>query len=162
MFICLPPGHPRCRWLCFFSRTQMKIFNLQSVSHVMAVSGTHGFESQKNIGHSAQDSWTVRWIRGKNDINTVQFLAQTDCFMSLDLNVSSQAAGFNLVLSVYVFLSLKAMGPIDCHYMTDRLQRFELKNLICVLLKKQSHLHIGCHGSKQINIQFSFLGELSL
>ncbi len=21
MFICLPPGHPRCRWLCFFSRT---------------------------------------------------------------------------------------------------------------------------------------------
>ncbi len=49
--------------------------------------------------------------------------------MSLDLNVSSQAAGFNLVLSVYVFLSLKAMGPIDCHYMTDRLQRFELKKL---------------------------------
>ncbi len=27
MFICLPPGHPRCRWLCFFSRTQIKIFN---------------------------------------------------------------------------------------------------------------------------------------
>ncbi len=36
-------------------------------------------------------------------INTVQFLAQTDRFVSLDLNVSSQAAGFNLVLSVYVF-----------------------------------------------------------
>ncbi len=27
MFICLPQGHPRCRWLCFFSRTQTKIFN---------------------------------------------------------------------------------------------------------------------------------------
>ncbi len=38
----------------------------------------------------------------KNDINTVQFLAQTDRFVSLDLNVSSRAAGFNLVLSVYV------------------------------------------------------------
>ncbi len=59
----------------------------------------------------------------KIDINTVQFLAQTDCFVSLDLNVSSQAAGFNLVLSVYVFLSLKAVSPIDCHYMTDRLQK---------------------------------------
>ncbi len=47
--------------------------------------------------------------------------------MSLDLNVSWRAAGFNLVLSVYVFFSLKAVGPIDCHYMTDRLQRFELK-----------------------------------
>ncbi len=31
----------------------------------------------------------------KNDINTVQFLAQTDCFVSLYLNVSSRAAGFN-------------------------------------------------------------------
>ncbi len=30
----------------------------------------------------AQDSWTLRWIRGKNYINTVQFLAQTDCFVS--------------------------------------------------------------------------------
>ncbi len=33
-----------------------------------------------------------------NDINTVQFLAQTDRIVSLDLNVSSRAAGFNLVL----------------------------------------------------------------
>ncbi len=39
----------------------------------------------------------------KNNINTVQFLAQTDCFVSLDLNVSSRAARFNLVLSVYDF-----------------------------------------------------------
>ncbi len=45
----------------------------------------------------------------KNNINTVQFLTQTDRFVSLDLNVSSRAAGFNLVLSVYVFLSLKAV-----------------------------------------------------
>ncbi len=42
----------------------------------------------------------------KKDINTVQFLAQTDRFVSLDLNVSSQATGFNLVLSVYVFFIL--------------------------------------------------------
>uniref|UniRef100_A0A673G934 Rad60/SUMO-like domain-containing protein n=1 Tax=Sinocyclocheilus rhinocerous TaxID=307959 RepID=A0A673G934_9TELE len=28
--------------------------------------------------------------------------------------------------------------------MTDRLQRFELKIFVCVLLKKQSHLHLGC------------------
>ncbi len=55
----------------------------------------------------------TRWIRRVgpcngsevNYINTVQFLAQTDRFVSLDLNVSSQGAGFNLVLSVYVFFS---------------------------------------------------------
>ena len=32
MFICLPPGHPRCRWLCFFSRTQIMIFNFSRCS----------------------------------------------------------------------------------------------------------------------------------
>ncbi len=98
----------------------------------------------------------MRWSRGKNDINTIQFLAQTDRFGSLDLNVSSQAAGFNLVLSVFVFLTLKAVSPIDCHYMTDRLQRFELKIFVCVLLKKQSHLHLGCPGCKQITSNFHF------
>ncbi len=85
----------------------------------------------------------------KNDINTVQFLAQTDRFMSLDLNILSRAAGFNLVLSVYVILTLKAVEPIDCHYMTDSLQRFELKIFVCVLLKKQSHLNLGCPGGNR-------------
>ncbi len=63
---------------------------------------------------------------------------------------------------VCFFFTLKAVGPIDWHYMTDRLQWFELKILFCVLLKKQSHLHLGSPGGKQINIKFSFLGELSL
>ncbi len=111
----------------------------------------------------AQESWIMRWIRGKkNNINSVQFLTQTDRFVSLDLDVSSRAAGFNLVLSVYVFLSLKAVSPIDCHYMTDRLQRIEFKIFVCILLKRQNHLHPACPGGKPINITFSVLGELSL
>ncbi len=48
---------------------------------------------------------------------------------------SFHAAGFNLVSSVYVLFSLKAVEPIDLHYMTDRLQRFELEVLVCVLQK---------------------------
>ncbi len=83
-------------------------------------------------------------------INRYLLLRWTDIFTS------------RLVLSVYVFLTLKAVSPIDCHYMTDRLQQFELNILICVLLKKQGHLHLGCSCGKQINITFSFLGELSL
>ncbi len=51
--------------------------------------------------------------------------------------------------------------PIDWHDMIDRLQRFELKFFACVLLKKQSHLHLRCPGGKQIDITFSFLVELS-
>ncbi len=46
----------------------------------------------------------------KYDINTVQFLAQTDRFVSKDLNVSSRAAGFNSVLSVYVFFLSQSCG----------------------------------------------------
>ncbi len=60
---------------------------------------------QSQLGVSMiQDSWTVQLIRGKKkNINTVLFLAQTDRFVSIDLNVSSRAARFNLALSVYVF-----------------------------------------------------------
>ena len=76
--------------------------------------------------------------------------------------MSSRAAGFNLDLSVRVFLTLIDFVTIDMHYTTDRWQWLELKTIICVLLKKQSHLHLGCPGGKQINIIFSFLGELSL
>ncbi len=71
----------------------------------------------------------------------------------------SWAAVFHLGLSVYVF-SLKAVGPIDWHYNWQTATVWV--NLRCVLLKKQSHLHLGCPGGKQINITFSFLSELSL
>ncbi len=99
----------------------------------------------------------------KKYINTVQFLPQTDRFMSQDITVSSRAAGFNLNLSVHVFYTLNDFVLIDLHYMTDRLQRFELEIFVCVLIKKQSHLHLGCPArGQQINIIFSSFGELSL
>ncbi len=181
-------GHPRCRWLCFFSRTQTKFFltqPLQSVSHIMTVNGTHGFERKKNIHRQNQIKpcglWQyievqLSWARSqkpardasssscftadrrlisalpppisqmdhwhylqsqlgvnaggsevkKNNINTVQFLAQTDCFVSMYRHEPQGLIWFCLCM---VFFSLKAMSPIDCHYMTDRLKRFELKNL---------------------------------
>ncbi len=57
----------------------------------------------------------------KNYINTVQFLAQTDRFVSLDLNVSSRATRFNLVLSVYVFFLSKPWVPLTAIiWLTDR------------------------------------------
>ncbi len=40
MFICLPPGHPRCRLLCFFSRTQSKIFLTQTVAVSQSYNGS--------------------------------------------------------------------------------------------------------------------------
>ena len=75
----------------------------------------------KAVGHSGV-------LEVKNYINTVRFLAQTDHFVSQDINVSSRAAGFNLDLSVHVFFTLIDCVPIDLHYTTDRLQRLELKS----------------------------------
>ncbi len=70
----------------------------------------------------------------------------TDRFFALRTQciVTSHRVLFWFCLCMFCFFSLKAMGPIDCHYMSDRLLRFELKLFICVLLKKQSHLHLGC------------------
>ncbi len=83
------------------------------------------------------------------------------CFVSYDLNVSSRAAGFNLVVSVYSFFYSQSHGshwlPL---YMTNGLR---LNIFFCVLLKKQSHLHLESPGGMQINMFFFFFwGELSL
>ncbi len=43
MFIYLPPGHPRCRWLCFFSRTQTEIFNSNRCSLSLSVGRCDNF-----------------------------------------------------------------------------------------------------------------------
>ncbi len=59
--------------------------------------------------HAVKALRTVRYNSGrsevkkkkKKNINSGQFLAQTNRFISLDLNVLPR--GFNLVLSVYVF-----------------------------------------------------------
>ncbi len=39
-------------------------------------------------------------------------------------------------MGFFTLKALERLEPIDCHYMTDRLQRFELKIFVCVLLKK--------------------------
>ncbi len=89
---------------------------------------------------------TIHWgLKTRNDQSVQEteqylsrfFTARSNCPEHVDLNVSSRAAGFHLVLSERVYLSLKDSVPIDCHYMTDRLQRFELNIFICALLKKQ-------------------------
>ncbi len=43
-----------------------------------------------------------------------------------------------------------------CHYMTDRLERFDLKTSKLDLLKKKRHLHLGCPWGKLIDTNFNF------
>ncbi len=101
----------------------------------------------------AQDSWTLRWIRGKKWYKYCSVSCTDRSFRVLRPQCIVTSHRFNLVLSVCFFFTLKAVGPIDCHYMTDRRQRFELNIFVCVLLKKQNHLLLGCPGGKQINLK---------
>ncbi len=76
------------------------------------------------VPERVHNSWRVtRLLLLYGGSQTYKCIISTISNRSVRLNVSSRAAGFNLVLSVYVFLSLKAVEPIDCHYMTDRLQK---------------------------------------
>ncbi len=81
----------------------------------MAFNGNHGFESPKKHTqtkphHPARDTSTCSGI--------------VDACICLCM----------------FLLTLKAVGPIECHYIADRLQQFELKFFVCVLLKKQSYI----------------------
>ncbi len=52
------------------------------------------------------------------------------------------------------FFPLIETVTYTCHYMTDRLERFDLKTSQLDLLKKKRHLHIGCPWGKLIDTTF--------
>ncbi len=52
------------------------------------------------------------------------------------------------------FFTLIETVTYTCHYMTDRLERFDLKTSKLDLLKKKRHLHLGCPSGKLINFNF--------
>ncbi len=52
------------------------------------------------------------------------------------------------------FFPLIETVTYTCHYMTDRLERFDLKISKLDLLKKKRHLHLGCPWGKLIDTTF--------
>ncbi len=52
------------------------------------------------------------------------------------------------------FFPLIETVTYTCHYMTDRLERFDLKTSKLDLLKKKRHLHLGCPWGKLIDTKF--------
>ncbi len=62
---------------------------------------------------------------------------------------------FNLDLFKYMlFFPLIETVTYTCHYMTDRLEWFDLKTSKLDLLKKKRHLHLGCPWGKLIDTKF--------
>ncbi len=52
------------------------------------------------------------------------------------------------------FFPLIETVTYTCHYLTDRLERFDLKTSKLDLLKKKRHLHLGCPWGKLIDTKF--------
>ncbi len=56
-------------------------------------------------------------------------------------------------LCMFFFLLIETV-TYTCYYMTDRLERFDLKTSKLDLLKKKRHLHLGCPWGKLIDTKF--------
>ncbi len=85
-----------------------------------------------------QITWAWLCTRGKNDINTVRFLTQTARFMCLRPSMCSYDGNCLIWISLCMFFfPLIETVTYTCHYMTDRLERFDLKISKLDLLKKK-------------------------
>ncbi len=60
-----------------------------------------------------------------------------------------------LISRCMFFFPLIETDTYTCHYMTDRLERFDLKtSKLDLLKKKKRHLHLGCPWGKLIDTKF--------
>ncbi len=99
MFICLPQGHPRWRWLSFFSRTQTKIFNSNrcSLSVIWC----------QSMGH------TEKTCRDKTKSNPA---ARDDTLRSKDTKRSVCARNWTVFISfVYLWSATRSNYPEHVH-----------------------------------------------
>ncbi len=102
-----------------------------------------------------QITWTWLCTRGKKRYNYCSFSYT---------NRSFRVLGHQCVVTmgnclIWIFLCMFFFPLIEtvtytCHYMTDRLERFDLKTSKLDLLKKKRHLHLGCPWGKLIDTKF--------
>ncbi len=102
-----------------------------------------------------QITWTWLCTRGKKLYKYCSF-SHTNC--------SFRVLGHQCVVTmgnclIWIYLCMFLFPLIEtvtytCHYMTDRLERFDLKTSKLDLLKKKRHLHLGCPWGKLIDTKF--------
>ncbi len=91
----------------------------------------------------------------KNDINTVRFLHTNRSFCVLGHQCVVTMGNCLIWISLCMFFfPLIETVTYTCHYMTDRLERFDLKTSKLDLLKKKRHLHLGYPWGKLIDTTF--------
>ncbi len=100
--------------------------------------------------------WTWLCTRGKKRYKYCWFSHTNRSFRVLGHQcvVYDWGIGLILISLCMFFFPLIETVTYTCHYMTDRLERFNLKTSKLDLLKKKRHLHLGCPWGKLIDTTF--------
>ncbi len=103
----------------------------------------------------AQITWTWLCTRGKKRYKYCSFSHTNRSFRVLGHQCVVTMGNCLILISLCMFFfPLIETVTYTCHYMTDRLERFDLKTSKLDLLKKKRHLHLGCPWGKLIDTKF--------
>ncbi len=99
--------------------------------------------------------WTWLCTRGKKRYKYCSFSHTNRSFRVLGHQCVVTMGNCLIWISLCMFFfPLIETVTYTCHYMTDRLERFDLKTSKLDLLKKKRHLHLGCPWGKLIDTKF--------
>ncbi len=102
-----------------------------------------------------QITWTWLCTRGKKRYKYCSFSHTNRSFRVLGHQCVVTMGNCLIWISLCMFFfPLIETVTYTCHYMTDRLERFDLKTSKLDLLKKKRHLHLGCPWGKLIDTTF--------
>ncbi len=102
-----------------------------------------------------QITWTWLCTRGKKRYKYCSFSHTNRSFRVLGHQCVVTMGNCLILISLCMFFfPLIETVTYTCHYMTDRLERFDLKTSKLDLLKKKRHLHLGCPWGKLIDTKF--------
>ncbi len=102
-----------------------------------------------------QITWTWLCTRGKKRYKYCSFSHTNRSFRVLGHECVVTMGNCLIWISLCMFFfPLIETVTYTCHYMTDRLERFDLKTSKLDLLKKKRHLHLGCPWGKLIDTKF--------
>ncbi len=100
-------------------------------------------------------TWTWLCTRGKKRYKYCSFSHTNRSFCVLGHQCVVTMGNCLIWISLCMFFfPLIETVTYTCHYMTDRLERFDLKTSKLDLLKKKRHLHLGCPWGKLIDTNF--------
>ncbi len=120
---------------------------------------THTHVTHTHVTHRmcvcTQITWTWLCTRGKKRYKYCLFSHTNRSFRVLGHQCVVTMGNCLIWISLCMFFfPLIETVTYTCHYMTDRLERFDLKTSKLDLLKKKRHLHLGCPWGKLIDTTF--------